>query len=147
MREMSLRNSKEGAWRPDQQDCRTDGHSLRTFWTFRERKTNEHKQTLWSRDCMGGKIVFMCFGHPLWRRKAHKQNPPEDPGQSREKFVYVFFSLCVFCSLPRIAVKFYSERTSGETKSPEDPGQSREKFVYVFCLFVCFFAPNLLIVL
>ena len=40
----------------------------------------------------------MCFfsGHSLWgRKKTHKQTPPQIPGQSREHFVYVFFSLCV----------------------------------------------------
>ena len=63
-----------------------------------------------SRDWMGAKKLLMCFlGHSLCgEKKAHKQNPPPKiPGQSREKFVVVFFSLCVFFSLPRIGLLFF----------------------------------------
>ena len=55
-----------------------------------------------SRDWVGAKILFVCFfsGHSLWGRKKHiNKIPPKIPGQSRENFVYVFSSLCVF-SLP-----------------------------------------------
>ena len=42
----------------------------------------------------------MCFfsGHSLGGEKHINKIPPKIPGQSRESFVYVFFSLCVFCS-------------------------------------------------
>ena len=36
-------------------------------------------------------------GHSLWGRIEHKQNSPENPGQSCEHSVYVFFS-CLFVS-------------------------------------------------
>ena len=50
-----------------------------------------------SRDCVGGKCLFMCFFFfSLWGRKTHKQNPPQILGQSSEHFGYVFFSLCAF---------------------------------------------------
>ena len=67
----------------------------------KEKYININKFAGLSRDWADGKILFMCFfsGPSLWGRKTHKQNPPKIQGQSREKFVYVFFSLCVF-SLP-----------------------------------------------
>ena len=38
----------------------------------------------------------MCFfGSFLVGKKKHKQNPPQNPGQSREHFVYV-----LFCFMP-----------------------------------------------
>ena len=43
---------------------------------------NIHKFPGSSRDWVGGKIMVMCFFlcRSLWRRKAHKQNAPENPG-------------------------------------------------------------------
>ena len=51
-----------------------------------------------SRDCVGAKILFMCFfrGSFLWREKHINKVSPQMPGQSREMFVYVFLSLCAF---------------------------------------------------
>ena len=35
----------------------------------------------------------------MGKKKAHKQNPPKIPGQSREDFAYVFFLfVCLFRS-------------------------------------------------
>ena len=44
------------------------------------------------------KICLCVFsGHSLWGEKKHiNKSPQKIPGQSREIFVYVFFSLCVF---------------------------------------------------
>ena len=56
-----------------------------------------------SRDWVGAKNLFMCFfGSFLMGEKKHiNKIPPKIPGQSRETFVYVFCSLCVF-SLPTL---------------------------------------------
>ena len=43
------------------------------------------------------KFVYVFFRViPYGGEKTHKQNSPKIPGQSREIFVYVFVSLCVF---------------------------------------------------
>ena len=54
-----------------------------------------------SRDWVGAKKLFMCFFRviPYGGEKHINKIPPKIPGLSRENFVYVFFSLCVF-SLP-----------------------------------------------
>ena len=52
--------------------------------------------------------------------KTHKQNPPKIPGQSRENFAYVFFSLCVF-----FAPKFF-ERQAQEPERKPWPQPARE---------------------
>ena len=52
-----------------------------------------------SRDWVGAENLFLCFffGSFLMGEKKHiNKIPPKIPGQSREIFVYVFFSLCVF---------------------------------------------------
>ena len=52
-----------------------------------------------SRDWVGAKNLFMCFlfwVNPYGGEKHIDIFPPEILGQSRENFVYVFFSLCVF---------------------------------------------------
>ena len=52
------------------------------------------------RDWAGGKFCLCVFsGHSLWGRKHINKIPPKIPGESREKFVYVFF-LYVFFLLP-----------------------------------------------
>ena len=48
---------------------------------------------------LGGcqKFVYVFFsGHSLGGEKHINKIPPKIPGQSRENFVYVFCSLCVF---------------------------------------------------
>ena len=70
---------------------------------LRKHKTHKHNKFAGlSRDWVGAQNLFMCFfcsGHSLWGRKAHKQNPPKKiRGQSRDNFVYVFYSFCVFFS-------------------------------------------------
>ena len=67
----------------------------------KEKHININKFAGLSRDWAGGKILFMCFlfffgSFLMGEKKTHKQNCPQIPGQSRETFVYVFFSLCVF---------------------------------------------------
>ena len=73
--------------------------------TVRERKKhiNINKFAGLSRDWGGAKKLFMCFFRviPYGGEKHINKIPPKIPGQSREKFVYVFFSLCVFFSLPK----------------------------------------------
>ena len=74
---------------------------------FRERKTHKHKQICGIVPGLGGcqKVVYVFFfvGSFLMGEKKHiNKIPPKIPGQSRENFVYVFFSLCVFFSLPII---------------------------------------------
>ena len=48
--------------------------------------------------------ICLCvsFGSFLMGEKTHKQSPPKSPGQSREMFVYVFFSLCFFAPRKRV---------------------------------------------
>ena len=50
-----------------------------------------------SRDWVGAKILFMCFFGviPYGGEKHINKVPPKIPGQSREHFLYVFFSLRV----------------------------------------------------
>ena len=63
-------------------------------------KTHKHKQICGIVPGLGGaKNLFMCFffGSFLMGEKKHiNKIPPKIPGQSRENFVYVFCSLCVF---------------------------------------------------
>ena len=77
---------------------------------LRERKKhiNINKFAGLSRDWVGAKKLFMCFFRviPYGGEKTHKQNSPKIPGQSRENFVYVFCSLCVFFSFPIYARLF-----------------------------------------
>ena len=56
-----------------------------------------------SRDWGVPKRLFMCFFQviPYGGGKHINKIPPKIPGQSRENFVYVFCSLCVFFSYPR----------------------------------------------
>ena len=65
--------------------------------SFRERRTHEHKQICGIVPGLGGCQKFMCVYRviPGGGEKTHKQNSPKIPGQSRESFIYVFFSLCV----------------------------------------------------
>ena len=51
-----------------------------------------------SRDWLGAKNLFMCFfGSFLMGEKKHiNKIPPKIPGQSRENYVYVFFSFFFF---------------------------------------------------
>ena len=52
-----------------------------------------------SRDWVGAKKLFMCFFRVIpygGGGKRINKIPPKIPGQSRENFVYVFCSLCVF---------------------------------------------------
>ena len=65
----------------------------------KKKHINTNKCAGLSRDWVGDKNVLMCFVRviPYGGEKAHKQNPPKKiPGKSRQKFVYVLFSLCVF---------------------------------------------------
>ena len=75
-------------------------------------RVNINKFAGLSRDWVGAKKLFMCFfGSFLMGEKKHiNKIPPKIPGQSREMFVYVFFSLCVFslpmCAFPRKTRRF-----------------------------------------
>ena len=62
------------------------------------------------------KICLCVFfsGHSLWERKNINKIPPKVPGQSRESSVYVFFSLCVFFSLPKKGEKGRFRAISGK---------------------------------
>ena len=74
-----------------------------------------------SRDWVGADKLFMFFfpGHSLWGRETHKQNSPKILGQSRDNYVYLFFSLCVF-SLPNGGVvKRGGWKTSRMTPLPK----------------------------
>ena len=65
----------------------------------KEKHMNFKKFAGLSRDWVGAKKLFMCFSscHSLWGRNKHiNKIPPKMPGQSRENYVSVFFSLCVF---------------------------------------------------
>ena len=67
-------------------------------------KTHKHKQICGIVPGLGGCQNFVYvffFGSFLMRETKHiiKSPPKKNPGQSRENFVYVFSSLCVF-SLP-----------------------------------------------
>ena len=68
------------------------------FFPGKEKHIKINKFAGLSRDWVGVTNLFMCFFRviPYGGRKTHKQNSPQIPGRSREKFVYVFFSLCVF---------------------------------------------------
>ena len=87
-----------------------DGSSKeRVFSTFsynqgKKKHININKFAGLSRDWVGAKKLFMCFFRviPYGREKHTNKVPPQIPGQSRETFVYVFFSLCAFFSLPYI---------------------------------------------
>ena len=63
-------------------------------------KTHKHKQICGIVPGLGGvPKICLCvfFGSFLMGEKKHiNKIPPKIPGQSRENFVYVFFSLCVF---------------------------------------------------
>ena len=64
-------------------------------------KAHKHKQICRIVPGLGGcqKVVYVFFlfsGHSLWGGKHINKIPPQIPGQSRENYVYVFFSLCVF---------------------------------------------------
>ena len=70
-------------------------------------KTHKHKQICGIVPGLGGcaKQLFMClcffFSFLMGEKKHINRIPPKIPGQSREHFVYVFFSLCVFfCFAP-----------------------------------------------
>ena len=64
----------------------------------KEKHININKFAGLSRDWVGPKNLFMCFFLviPHGGEKHINKIPPKIPGQSREKFIYVFFSLCVF---------------------------------------------------
>ena len=65
-------------------------------------KTYKHKQICGIVPGLGGcqKFVYVFFsGHSLWGEKHVNRIPPKIPGQSRDNFVCVFFSLCVSFSL------------------------------------------------
>ena len=53
------------------------------------------------------KFCFCVFFSGSWLRgeKKHKRNPPQVLGQSRENFVYVFFSLCVLLFAPKMVLR------------------------------------------
>ena len=62
-------------------------------------KTHKHKQICGIVPGLGGcqQFVYLLFsGHSLWGEKHIKKVPPTIPGKSRENFVYVLLSLCVF---------------------------------------------------
>ena len=75
-------------------------HFSSHFLSGKEKHININKFAGLSRDWVGCQNFVYVFlsGHSLWdRNNTHKQTPPfKIPGQSREFFVYVFFSLCVF---------------------------------------------------
>ena len=76
--------------------------------TFRERKTHKHKQICGIVPGLGGCQFFS--GSFLMGKKRHiNKITPKIPGQSREKFVYVFFCLCVFFAPLFWAVKNFRE--------------------------------------
>ena len=94
---------------------------------IRERKKHINKFAGLSRDWVGANNLFMCFsfGPFLMGEKKHiNKIPPKIPGQARDNFVYVFFSLCVFfrsppkptsdetwgcCRLSRFPVKIWAQ--------------------------------------
>ena len=63
-------------------------------------KTHKHKQICGIVPGLGGcqKFVYVFFFRvsPYGGEKHINKIPPQIPGQSRENYVYVFFSLCVF---------------------------------------------------
>ena len=85
-------------------------------------KTHKHKQICGTVPGLAGcqTFVYVFFsGHSLWGRKKHiNKIPPKIPGQSRENFVYVFCSLCVFFApymlvVPQsevLAISFFCKR-------------------------------------
>ena len=89
--------------------------------SIRERKkTHKYKQVCGIvpglRGCQNFVYVFFFFGSFLMGEKKHiNKMPPKIPGQSREHFVYVFFSLCVFLfskALPYSPLSFLVFRNS-----------------------------------
>ena len=88
--------------------------TLQNFKIFRSRSlikqgsgketTHKHKQICGIVPGLGGcqNFVYVFFRViPYGGEKHINKIPPKIPGQSREKFVYVFYSLCVFFSLPK----------------------------------------------
>ena len=69
-------------------------------------KAHKHKQICGIVPGLGGcqKFVYVFFfgAFLIWGRKHISKIPSKIPGQSRENFVYVSCSLCVFFSLPRM---------------------------------------------
>ena len=65
------------------------------------RNAHKHKQIWGILPGLGGcpKFVYVFWGHSIWGEKHTSKIPPKVPGQSREKFVYVFFFVC--CKAPR----------------------------------------------
>ena len=99
-----------------------------------------------SRDWVGAKNLFMCLfsGHSLWGKNTHTNKVPQKiPGQSREIFVYVFFSLCVFFApnfhplSPLSLVYQKSQRfrkgVGGRELATNDPSKQPQKNSPVVC--------------
>ena len=74
-------------------------HGLgRGCYQGKKKHININKFAGLSWDWVGAENLFMCFfGSFLMGENKHiNKIPPQIPGQSREIFVYVFLSLCVF---------------------------------------------------
>ena len=71
---------------------------FRAIFQGKKKHININKFAGLSRDWVGAEKLFMCFfgSFPMGEKKHINKIPPQIPGQSRENFVYVFFSLCVF---------------------------------------------------
>ena len=80
-----------------------------SFFSGKEKHININKFAGLSRDWVGAKNLFMCFfGSFLMGEKKHiNKIQKKKAGQSREHFVYVFFSLCV-CAFPLFSVVNYN---------------------------------------
>ena len=89
-------------WQHEEPICRSHCTTLHEASGAQKEKTHKHKQICWIVPGLGGCQKFvLCFFRviPYGGEKHVNKIPPKIPGQSRENFVYVFFSLCVF-SLP-----------------------------------------------
>ena len=101
---------ESGHVRPRQGQKSAISGNFLLHWDFSGKKKhiNINKFAGLSRDWVGAKNLFMCFFRviPYGGEKHINKIPPKIPGQSRENFVYVFFSLCVF-SPPNFGAHFY----------------------------------------
>ena len=106
-------------------------------------RTHKHKQICGIVPGLCGcqNLVYVFFGSFLMGEKKHiNKIPPKIPAQSREEFVYVLFSFCVFfapCSqYPPDTIRWTLFRLSGLSPAPQnfaEPSHSKKFVEDKFC--------------